>query len=155
MCRGTGISTYTHGRGGVYHWTFNKGNFEDEYIKWEYNYGGYYRGGRINYGEWDSGPLGGDVSRVELMERAPEISEQMGKECWKYCNELEGPCHFCGSEGLCCRADKIMDYNRYENEKYQYQSLSRSGCKGQGISGKHTCTTREVPDYANLGTIHI
>ena len=112
------------------------------------------------------GPLGGDVSRVELMKRAPEISEQMGKECWKYCNEKEGPCHFCGSEGLCCRADKIIDYYRYKNKKYPknflkevleypYQSLSRSGCKGQGISGKHTCTTREVPDYANLGTIHI
>ena len=25
-----------------------------------------------------------------------------GKDCWSYCNGQQGPCSWCGSEGMCC-----------------------------------------------------
>ena len=26
-----------------------------------------------------------------------------GKDCWSGCNQRQGPCNWCGSEGFCCR----------------------------------------------------
>ena len=30
-----------------------------------------------------------------------------GKNCWDGCNEQEGKCDWCGTEGFCCKKDSI------------------------------------------------
>ena len=119
------------------------GTFEDEYVKVEYHQHG-------------SKSLNGHVSRVELMIRDPEYRHQMGKECLDYCNGQEGPCHFCGTEGLCCRYDEIRDINSGCKGQYVMYPLHplydlEPRLRGQIITGKHVCTSREAPETANLG----
>ena len=59
------------------------------------------------------------------------LKKNYGDECWSQCSKVEGRCSFCGTEGLCCRKDKIMS--------------STSGCSrqveaGLGRNSDHTCT---------------
>ena len=32
--------------------------------------------------------------------------ENAGKECWRKCGKKQGPCLWCGTEGMCCKQDK-------------------------------------------------
>ena len=51
-----------------------------------------------------------------------------GKSCWVECGAKEGPCYWCGTEGLCCRKGR-----------------TGNGCSGiMGVDGMHVCVREEV-----------
>ena len=51
-----------------------------------------------------------------------------GKKCWVNCGEKEGPCSWCGTEGLCCR-----------------KGWTGNGCSGiMDIDVGHVCVREEV-----------
>eukprot|EP00931_Biecheleriopsis_adriatica_P092967 TRINITY_DN6671_c0_g2_i8.p1 TRINITY_DN6671_c0_g2~~TRINITY_DN6671_c0_g2_i8.p1 ORF type:complete len:871 (-),score=95.55 TRINITY_DN6671_c0_g2_i8:91-2703(-) len=57
---------------------------------------------------------------------APPV-ENYGKDCWGGCGHKQGPCQWCGSEGMCCRF-----------------GWDGNGCDGLGIQGqnRHVCVGR-------------
>jgi len=54
----------------------------------------------------------------------PNKIENEGEECWDNCSRLQGGCPWCGSEGMCCRANWVGN-----------------GCDGNvGGPNRHECT---------------
>ena len=65
--------------------------------------------------------------------------QNKGKNCWSHCNGQQGPCSWCGTEGMCC------------TKKPGWTDTS-NGCDGTfgGLTG-HKCflkgKTRQTPKY--------
>ena len=55
------------------------------------------------------------------------VLKNTGKDCWDECSQKDGPCTWCGTEGLCCR-----------------KGYTGNGCNGQmGGDSMHMCVTKE------------
>ena len=54
--------------------------------------------------------------------------ENEGKECWWKCRRKEGPCSWCGDEGMCCR-----------------QGWTGNGCDGN-VGGRHNHQCSKAPE---------
>ena len=59
-------------------------------------------------------------------ENTTPVLKNAGQQCWWGCNKNQGPCSWCGSEGMCCR-------------KY----WKGNGCDGSiGGGRRHECTKK-------------
>ena len=65
----------------------------------------------------------------------PNKIENEGEECWDNCSRLQGGCPWCGSEGMCCRANWVGN-----------------GCDGiVGGPNRHECTLASGSTGGNTG----
>ena len=56
-----------------------------------------------------------------------------GENCWYRCNEVQGPCDWCGRHGMCCTMEP------------GWTDMS-NGCDGTfGGAARHECVSKPTP----------
>jgi len=50
-----------------------------------------------------------------LLSTIPKL-QNVGRECWLQCNQVDGRCLFCGTEGLCCRMGMLWKGNECDGK---------------------------------------
>ena len=69
----------------------------------------------------------------------------VSKDCWstRYClknaNPVEGPCGWCGAEGMCCRYNKLNDKNSGCHSPEMKRRMEELGHDSKSKRGGHYC----------------
>ena len=63
--------------------------------------------------------------------KEPELAND-GEDCWENCIYKQGPCGWCGKEGMCCsqKSDWEVDDDYYSYELGSYWKGHENGCDG-------------------------
>merc|ERR1712179_72566 len=115
----TSIKTVTKSYAEEISWTFGKCESSQKYTNNDIfsqeccqEAGSYDLVCKDSYGDgWNGGyiEIGGTEYCREFQGKETTVEAKLdpklmntGKDCWSYCNGQQGPCSWCGSEGMCC-----------------------------------------------------
>ena len=69
-----------------------------------------------------------------------------GEDCWSTskCDPREGPCIWCGAEGMCCRYDKLVDKNSGCHSSEMKRRMEQLRHHSDSKKGHHLCIWKQL-----------
>ena len=79
------------------------------------------------------------IGYEESVSRKEPIFANAGKDCFQKCAKKQGPCKWCGKEGMCCSHSIFANKIRWGRKKIGF----KNGCDGTfGGKTRHECAVK-------------